>query len=448
MTIFAVFFVVFASIVIGAMVGLMPGLPAAMGLLMMLPVLSYFSPELAVLFFCCYICVTQYFGSVSALLFKIPGEGSSLPALDVAQQLKQPSSIIKAYRVTAFTSFTASMMSIVFLLGLYVFLQSYWPYLFTIKFVVVWLTLLLLLLAVQGRNYVFNISMLILGLVISHAHEIPTLNKLCDWNTSFCFLRTAPETTLILLSLFCVPILFYNLPKNIPLLNTSSYMPGWRTALPFWRKGLKHGLLGFLAGFTPGAGLTLASNVSYGIEKNRNPHKLLSAIGSAEASNNSAAISCAIPFLFLALPITPSEIVLENYLTANFFRWEINRLEQVLVFNQFSISFFSLLIGSIFVANLACFFASGYGINLYHKLFHNRLKEILFIARSLIVVSMVLLIWFNNIPWNVAVFTVISFGAIGVFAMRNQKDIIGLALTIVLGRFIIEKFTMFGHLYF
>jgi putative tricarboxylic transport membrane protein len=143
MTIFAVFFVVFASIVIGAMVGLMPGLPAAMGLLMMLPVLSYFSPELAVLFFCCYICVTQYFGSVSALLFKIPGEGSSLPALDVAQQLKQPSSIIKAYRVTAFTSFTASMMSIVFLLGLYVFLQSYWPYLFTIKFVVVWLTLLL-----------------------------------------------------------------------------------------------------------------------------------------------------------------------------------------------------------------------------------------------------------------------------------------------------------------
>jgi len=448
MTLSAIMFVIVASIVIGAIVGLMPGLPAAMGLLLMLPVLSLFPPEAAVLFFCCYICVTQYFGSVSALLFKIPGEGSSLPALAVAQQLRQTSSIIKAYRVTAFTSFVASMFAIALLVGIYFSLQSYWPYLFSVKFIVAWLTILLILLMLQGGKYLFNVSMLLLGLGISYANEIPVLNNLCDWSQTVCFLRTAPDMTLILLSLFCVPVLFYRLPQNSHAIDKSSYTPGWRTALPFWRKGLWHGFLGFVTGFTPGAGLTLASNISNSIERRRHPGRLLTAIGSAEASNNAAAISCAIPFLFLALPITPSEIVLENYLTSHFFRWEINRLEQVVVFAQFSISFFSLLISSLVVTNIACLLASGSGINLYHRFLQHNLSKIMMISRALIVVSLIMLIWFNNIAWNTAVFSVVFFGAIGIWAMRTEKDIIGLALTIVLGHFIIEKFSMFAHLYF
>jgi putative tricarboxylic transport membrane protein len=448
MTLSAIIFVISISVVIGAIVGLMPGLPAALGLLLMLPVLAVFPPEAAVLFFCCYICVTQYFGSVSALLFKIPGEGSSLPALAVAQQLKQPSSIIKAYRVTAFTSFVASMFAIALLVGIYFLLQSYWPYLFSIKFVVTWLTILLILLMLQGGQYLFNISMLLLGLAISYANEIPVLNDLCTWSQTVCFLRTSPDITLILLSLFCVPVLFYRVPRNSQNPMASSYMPGWRTVLPFWRSGLRHGFLGFVTGFTPGAGLTLASNISHSIERRRNPNRLLTAIGSAEASNNAAAISCAIPFLLLALPITPSEIVLENYLTAQFFRWEINRLEQVVVFAQFSISFFSLLIGSLVMTNIACLLASGTGINLYHRFLQHNLGKIMMMARALIVMSLIMLIWFNNTAWNTAAFAVIFFGAIGVWAQRSGRDIIGLALTIVLGRFIIEKFGMFAHLYF
>lgn len=448
MTLSVVVLVIATSILVGAMVGLMPGLPAAMGLLLMLPLLALFPPEAAVLFFCCYICVTQYFGSVSALLFRIPGEGSSLPALAVAQQLRQTSSTIKAYRVTAFTSFVASMFAITLLIGIYFLLQPYWPYLFSIKFIVAWLIILLVLLMIQGGQYVFNIIMLLLGLAISYANEIPVLNDLCAWSQTVCFLRTAPDMTLILLSLFCVPVLFYRVPPNSSGALHDSYMPGWRTVLPFWRAGLRHGFLGFVTGFTPGAGLTLASNISHSIERRRNPNRLLTAIGSAEASNNAAAISCAIPFLFLALPITPSEIVLENYLTAQFFRWEINKLEQVFVFAQFSISFFSLLIVSLVVTNIVCLLASGSGINLYHRFLQHNLGKIMIVARSLILVSLIMLIWFNNTAWNTAVFAVIFFGAIGVWAQRSGRDIIGLALTIVLGRFIIEKFGMFAHLYF
>ena len=70
------------------------------------------------------------------------------------------------------------------------------------------------------------------------------------------------------------------------------------------------------------------------------------------------------------------------------------------------------------------------------------------ISRALIVMSLIMLIWFNDMAWNTAVFSVIFFGTIGIWAQRNGRDIIGLALTIVLGRFIIEKFGMFAHLYF
>jgi len=445
-----ILFVLFFSVVLGMLIGLLPGLPGVIGLLLFLPMLSNLPPELAILFFCCCICVTQYFGSVSALLFRIPGEASSLPALNVALQLKQATSVIKAYRVSAYTSLVASLTALGLLVTVYLIFRQYWAFIFSIKFILLWIIMLLVVLITQNKKYIFNTAMIVLGICLSYANEISALNTLCDWQTSFCFLRTGPDDTLILLSLFCLPIIFIN--SSIHLSDQSvtekSYLPGWRTVFPFWKKGITHGLLGFVAGFTPGAGLTLASNLSGGIARKQNSKKLLTIIGSAEASNNSAAISCAIPFLFMGLPINASELVLENYLSSHFIRWDLQFLPSAFLGNQLGISFFTVLIASLLICNILCFFASGHGINFYQRLLATNSGYFFAIAKLFIVVSFIFLIYQNNLGWNTALFTVIFFGSIGYWAMSTGRDITGLAITLVLGHFIIEKFNMAWYLYF
>jgi putative tricarboxylic transport membrane protein len=449
-TIGLILFVLFFSVVLGILVGLLPGLPGVIGLLLFLPMLSGLPPELAVLFFCCCICVTQYFGSVSALLFRIPGEASSLPALHVASQLKQATSVIKAYRVSAFTSLVASLTALSLLIIVYLVFRQYWAFIFSIKFILVWIIMLLVVLIMQNKNYIFNTAMIVLGICLSHANEIPALNTLCNWQTSFCFLRTGTDATLILLSLFCLPIIFIKntIPLSGQLFTEKSYLPGWRTVVPFWKKGITHGLLGFVTGFTPGAGMTLASNLSGGIARKQNSKKLLTVIGSAEASNNSAAISCAIPFLFMGLPINASELVLENYLSSQFIRWDLQFLPNAFLGNQFGISFFTVLIGSLLICNLLCFFASGHGINFYRRLLATNSGYFLAMAKLFIVGSLIFLIYQTSLGWNTALFTVVFFGSIGHWAMSTGRDITGLAIALVLGHFIIEKFDMARHLYF
>jgi hypothetical protein len=73
------------------------------------------------------------------LLFRIPGEASSLPALHVALQLKQATSVIKAYRVSAFTSLVASLTALGLLIIVYLMFRQYWAFVFSIKFILSWI---------------------------------------------------------------------------------------------------------------------------------------------------------------------------------------------------------------------------------------------------------------------------------------------------------------------
>ena len=112
MTLSFILLILTLALVQGAIVGLMPGLNGIVGVIVLLPFFYNWPVEAILLFFSCYICVTQYFGSVSALLFKVPGEGSSLPVLDVSIRLKRFTSIVKTYRTTALTSLVGALVGI------------------------------------------------------------------------------------------------------------------------------------------------------------------------------------------------------------------------------------------------------------------------------------------------------------------------------------------------
>ena len=442
--------IVLLAIVIGAVVGLLPGFPANMGLLVFLPVFAQWPPEIILLFFVCFICVTQYFGSVSALLFRIPGESSSLPALEIGRKLKQFTSVIKAYRITAFTSLVAGLVGVVLFALLFWLFRENWAYIFSVKFTVSFLIVLLVLLASQNGQWLFNITMMSLGLGLAYSNELNALHGICDSVDSLCFLRTPAENTLILLSLYCLPVLFYRTDSMIPNISTavSSYLPGWRNAFPFWRKGVWHGILGFVMGFTPGAGVTMASNMSNSIEYKKNPRRLLSAVGAAEAANNSAAVSCTIPFLFLGLPITASELVLDNFLTSKFYRVDLSTLDSSILVGGTSLNFIGLMIVGMLFCNIASFLLCGHFVRLWQKIMSIDIRYYMALVKALVVGSVFLIVYSNDLQWSNAVFTIVLFGGIGTWAMLKNRNIIGLAVLLMIGQFVVEKFSMAYYMYF
>lgn len=433
----------------GALVGLLPGLPAMIGLFVLLPLFAHWPVEAILLFFCCYICVTQYFGSVSALLFRVPGETSSIPALEAGQHLQRFTSIVKAYRATALTSFIASLVGVVLFLVIFFAFQHYWPYIFSVKFTVLFLTLLMILIVVQERRYIFNSLMIVFGLLMSQTSNFVTLNKMCaavDW---LCFLRTPMDNNLILISLFSAPLLFYKVSADaVPAATNSNHMPGWRSILPVYKKGISHGLLGFIVGFTPGVGITLASNLSAGIERQKNKFKWLSYAGAAEAANNSAAISCIIPFLFLGLPITPSELIIDQFLTSKFYRLNLDTLDHTVNISGDMINFVALLVAGIVICNFICFILCGNFIRLWRKLLAVDIRWYLLAVKILVVASIIAIVYTAQMNISTAIFNILLFGGIGILAARYHRSIIGLAVSLMLGPFIVERFTMAYYIYF
>ena len=451
MTLSLILLVLILSLVQGAIVGLLPGVTGMVGLIILLPLFDQWPVEAILLFFSCYICVTQYFGSVSALMFKVPGEGSSIPVLEISLKLRRFVSIVKTYRATALTSLVGALVGIFLFTVLFLIFRTNWAYLFSTKFIVAFITAMIILLIIQNKNYVFNIAVLLAGLGLAYFNEIPALNSVCSTVDALCFLRAPNESTLVLLSLYCVPLLFYQtqsiVPKSIQN-NTNGYLPSWRSISRLWPLGIKHGLLGFFAGFTPGAGLTMASNVSKGIEEQRNPHKLLSIAGAAEAANNAAAISCTIPFLFLGLPITPSELVVDNFLVNKFYRLNLSTLDTVLNISGYAVRFTVVLIISMLVINIISFLLCGHFIRFWRRFLGVDTKIYINIVKLIVLASITVIAMTSHVPLINVLFTLIVFGAIGLWAQRHDRNIIGLTMMLMMGPFIVTKYQLFYNLYF
>ena len=72
------FLIISIGIISGAIIGLLPGLPAYIVPLILFPFVSQLGIDQILAFWLTTHIGSQYFGSVAAILLKIPGEASSL----------------------------------------------------------------------------------------------------------------------------------------------------------------------------------------------------------------------------------------------------------------------------------------------------------------------------------------------------------------------------------
>jgi len=431
------------AIVLGAIVGILPGLSPLLGLILTLPLIAWAPVWAILIFWTCYLTVTQYYGSVGAILFKVPGETSSIPALDASRSIKGTRGVVRSLRVTAFSSLVAGIIGIVGFAVVTIFLTNSWSMLFKTNVNVIFLALLLVLILARQSAWIRNAILIGIGIFLANVGNIPVFNNLCGQQSWTCFTLKPTDIGLAIVCLYAMPYLFVNTDHFNSRQSQSTSLMGWSSTTKFWPIAARHGLLGWIMGFIPGLGVTLSSNTSASLESGTKARRLR-IMAAAESANNSSVISCTVPFLFMGLPITGTELLMDNWLLIN----KAVSVDARIIYDLVSITgvgswpMWAVMLTCLAIVSVACFFLTSRFVNLY--LIINRIPAEWFgrIIKVLIVVFTYLLIKDSDLATSSTIFTIVFFTALGLWAQKKGYDIVALPISLMIGSFAIEKFSL------
>jgi putative tricarboxylic transport membrane protein len=300
-------FTMLLGIIAGIMAGLLPGIPVFLGFMLFLPFVPV-DPLMIVIYGIVMNIGTQFFGSMSALYFKVPGESSSFPILLELKNFNTPEKIHRAIKLTTLGSLIATTIAATGIwLSLYtnIFSKIYMP---------LWLKLsififLLILSIIHDRKYLINFLMLLTCLFfVFYADVVIYINSFTPQADSILPIYYF-NSMLALIILFVFQLIW---TKPIKLQKATESKKSSYPVIDSIPMMIKYSFVGTVLGFIPQLGATISSYISYNWEKfkKRDSFKRITA---SETANNSAIISCWFPLLLMGVPITASELLLVQH---------------------------------------------------------------------------------------------------------------------------------------
>ena len=342
------------GIVSGIATGILPGIGPLALVILFYPVLISTDVLSIMLFYSGMLVAAQYTGAVIGVVAGVPGEISSTVAATSGHKLFKKGKGFDALGIAAIGGTTASLIA-VFLVPTIANLFYNNAKFYSI-FVQVFIFLsIIVLMIVYNKNYLVNLILIATGFAVGLIGYHPSFGSIMTFNSMI--LDPGISITVFLFCIFIVPqLLMFGRIKfntaNLP--GRHSMCQIVKLATNRYQSIARGSLLGVLLGLIPAVGTSICSNVAAFVEKriNRQQSKQLA---SAEAANNSSAISSMIPLVAFGIPITASEMVIYNVIstsTPSFgYTWF-----QSLAFGSFTnldILLCSLVIGSVIMTFVA-----------------------------------------------------------------------------------------------
>lgn len=304
----------FAGVFAGTFIGVLPGLGALAAVSLLLPVTFYLEPLSALIMLAGIFYGAEYGGSISAILLNLPGTTSSaVVCLDGHPMAKQGRAGVALF-VTAVSSFIGGSIGI---LLLSVFAPTFVSVALSFSapeyFAIMVFGLIAASTIAQGSQ-IKSIAMVLTGLALGTV-GMDVSTGIPRFTFGIRELYDGISVVILAMGLFGVAEIIASVrqtPRQRPVLNVSmkDMLPTRgetrRSILPV----LRGTSIGALFGALPGTGATVASFVSYAVEKrvSRHPKKFgggaVEGIAAPEASNNAAAQTAFIPTLTLGIPGT------------------------------------------------------------------------------------------------------------------------------------------------
>ena len=311
----------FVGVFLGTVIGVLPGLGPPATIAMLLPLTLKLEPTGAMIMLAGIYYGAKYGGSTTSILLNVPGESASVVTCLDGYQMARKGRAGPALGMAAIASFVAGTFGVIALMLVApplarLSLAFSAPEYFALM--VLGLTMVVLL---SGESLTKGLLSMLLGLWIATMGT-----DLFTATSRFTFGQTALlggiDFVIVAIGIFAIGEVLANMephsaPEMLPV------PKGLRNLLPTWEDMkacrfafLNGSLVGFIVGILPGAGSTIASFLSYGIEKavSRHPeqfgHGAIEGVAAPEGANNAETGGALVPLLTLGIPGSGTTAVL------------------------------------------------------------------------------------------------------------------------------------------
>ena len=311
---------------LGVMSGIVPGLNVFVSILLVFPLLTTWEPTSVMFMYISLASVHQYFGSVSATIFAMPGSNTSIPALQEGHAMFQRGKGSEAIMTAAIGSFLASVFAVLLIHFTLPYLTIFYK-LFNTHIQVALLSIACVTIICFSQNKVW-VSFL-LWVVGNLLAMVGYHDFFGGWNFAtfgISALYSGIDLLPVMIALFVLPVFARSWKdgKKIEFkgVTIGGYMESVRHMFTSMKATLlRSSLIGSLAGFIPGISWGLSTLLSYNIETmsrqrkgNYNKDGDVHSLVAAESSNNAGIYTSMVPMLFAGIPITASTALIYNIL--------------------------------------------------------------------------------------------------------------------------------------
>ncbi len=338
----------------GTVAGLIPGIGIFATLLLCYPWVLQLSVVEAFTFYLALATTTQYIGSVSATVFGVPGEASSLPAVTEGNSLFKAGRGSDAISGAALGSLLAGLLTVFFIS----LASPLFPYIHILFTTYIQATVLFLVCAViiftSNKNIFISLALASFGFYLGSIG--------CDSNSSvdICHVPVPYDEVysgLPLVSVLGALFVFPQMLKQVDVKEQQSfqlkhnYIYQLKLFINNIYSSLRGFLIGFCFGFTPGASTVLSSNAAHRAEiflqKDYKKGNYKALVG-AESANNSAAFTTLMPLFLLGLPLTGSEALFYDLMSIKGFTFnnaiDVDFFFNIIIYNMILINILAFLV--------------------------------------------------------------------------------------------------------
>jgi len=309
----------FLGCVVGTLVGVLPGIGPLSGISILLPVTYGLDATKAVIMLAGIYYGSQYGGSTTAILMRIPGEASSVMTCIDGHAMAQRGRGGAALCISAVGSWIAGTFGVLALTliapPLAAFALRFGPPEYTALLVLG----LVMLAYLSSTALLRTLLMAVLGLLLGTV-GIDTMTGHFRYSFGMAELGDGIGIVPVAVGLFGLGEIL-STPTAAAM--AKHIAPRLRELLPSraeWRQAsmpiARGSLLGFLVGLAPGSAHIISSFLSYAVEKRLSKHPeefgrgAVAGVAGPEAANNAASTGAFVPMLALGLPTGPVTAVL------------------------------------------------------------------------------------------------------------------------------------------
>ena len=346
----------FVGVLLGTIVGVLPGLGPAATIAMLLPLTFQMPPTSAVIMLAGIYYGAKYGGSTTSILLNVPGESASVVTCLDGYQMARKGRAGAALGIAAISSFVAGTVGVIGLMLIAPPLAKFALSFSSPEYFALMSLGLAMVVLLAGKSLIKALLAMLVGLWIAGiGTDLFTAGSRFTFGQSE--LLDGVAFVIVAIGVFALGEVLGNMESD----QGGQMLPvpkGLRNLLPTWAElkacrfaFLQGSVIGFLIGVLPGAGSTIASFISYGIEKavSKHPEKfgtgVPEGVAAPEGANNSETGGSLVPLLTLGIPGSGTTAIL----LAAFILWGLRPGPLMITDNP---TLFWGLVASMYVGNV------------------------------------------------------------------------------------------------